>query len=129
MDYIILIIVWILLSLIVASYSRNKILGYWGGLAVSLFLSPAVGLIVSLSSRDCKSFFCLRFGKRMKEIKQEEFKGNRDIALEKVMEVADWLQRIIKASESPEHYRLYRARVEDKITDLGGEMPDAWKKS
>jgi hypothetical protein len=129
MDYTILLIVWVLLSLIVASYSKNKILGYWGGFFVSIFLSPAVGLIISLMSKDCKSFFCMRFGKRMKAIKIEETKGNRDVALEKVMEIAHWLQRIIHTSRKPEHYVLYRERIEDKILELGGEVPEAWKES
>ena len=129
MEYIILLIVWVFLSLIVASYSKNKILGYWGGFFVSLFLSPAIGLIISLMSKDCKSFFCMRFGKRMKAIKQEEFKGNRDVALEKVMDIAHWLQRIISSSKNPEHYFLYRERIEDKIMELGGEIPEAWKET
>ena len=129
MDYTILLIVWVLLSLIVASYSKNKILGYWGGFFVSIFLSPAVGLIISLMSKDCKSFFCMRFGKRMKAIKVEEKKGNRDVALEKVMDIAHWLQRIINSSKRPEHYFLYRERIEDKILELGGEVPDAWQET
>ena len=126
MDYTILLIVWVFLSLIVASYSKNKILGYWGGFFVSLLLSPAVGLIISLLSKDCKSFFCMRFGKRMKAIRDEERKGNKDVALEKVMDIAHWLQRIIHTSEKPEHYVLYRERIEDKILELGGEIPEGW---
>ena len=129
MDYIILLIIWIFFSFIVASYSKNKILGYWGGFFTSLLLSPAVGLIISLMSKDCKTFFCMRFGKRMKEIKREEFSGNRDVALEKVMDIAHWLQRIINSSEKPEHYFLYRERIEDKILELGGELPEAWKET
>jgi len=65
----------------------------------------------------------------MKAIKIEEFKGNRDIALEMVMDIAHWLQRIINSSKSPEHYFLYRERIEDKILELGGEIPDAWKET
>jgi len=129
MDYTILLIVWVFLSLIVASYSKNKILGYWGGFFTSLLLSPAIGLIISLMSKDCKSFFCMRFGKRMKAIKVEEVKGNRDVALEMVMDIAHWLQRIISSSKKPEHYYLYRERIEDKILELGGEVPDSWKES
>jgi hypothetical protein len=129
MDYTILLIVWVFLSLIVASYSKNKVLGYWGGFFVSLFLSPALGLIISLMSKDCKSFFCMRFGKRMKAIRVEERKGNRDVALEKVMEIAQWLQRIIHSSQKPEHYVLYRERIKDKILELGGEIPDSWKET
>ena len=71
----------------------------------------------------------MRFGKRMKEIKREEFSGNRDVALEKVMDIAHWLQRIINSSEKPEHYFLYRERIEDKILELGGELPEAWKET
>ena len=129
MDYTILLIVWVFLSFIVASYSKNKILGYWGGFFISLFLSPALGLIISLMSKDCKSFFCMRFGKRMKAIRVEERKGNRDVALEKVMDIAHWLQRIIHNSEKPDHYVLYRERIKDKILELGGEIPEAWRKS
>ncbi len=129
MDYTILLIVWVFLSLIVASYSKNKVLGYWGGFFVSLFLSPALGLIISLMSKDCKSFFCMRFGKRMKAIRVEERKGNRDVALEKVMDIAHWLQRIIRNSEKPDHYVLYRERIKDKILELGGEVPEAWKET
>ncbi len=80
-------------------------------------------------SKDCKSFFCMRFGKRMKAIKIEEVKGNRDVALEMVMDIAHWLQRIIISSKKPEHYYLYRERIEDKILELGGEVPDSWKES
>jgi hypothetical protein len=65
----------------------------------------------------------------MKAIKVEERKGNRDIALEKVMDIAHWLQRIIHTSEKPEHYILYRERIEDKILELGGEVPEVWKES
>ena len=129
MDFIILLIIWIFFSFIVASYSKNKTLGYWGGFFTSLLLSPAVGLIVSLMSKDCKTFFCMRFGKRMKAIKIEEKKGNRDVALEKVMDIAHWLQRIISSSKKPEHYFLYRERIEDKILELGGEVPKAWQET
>ena len=71
----------------------------------------------------------MRFGKRMKAIKIEEKKGNRDVALEKVMDIARWLQRIISSSKRPEHYFLYRERIEDKILELGGEVPDAWQET
>ena len=129
MDYIILAFIWVFFSFIVASYSKNKILGYWGGFFISLLLSPVLGLLIVLSSKDCKSIFSLRFGKRMKEIKQEEFKGNRDIALDKVMDIAKWLQRVINHSQNPEHYFLYKERVTDKILELGGDIPDTWKES
>jgi hypothetical protein len=127
MDYIILIIVWIAFSFVVASYSKNKILGYWGGFFTSLILSPVVGLIISLSSKDCKSFFCLRFGRRMKEIRKEQHKGNRAVALEKVMNMAQSLQRITRSSSHPEHFALYKERIIDKILELDGEIPDRWK--
>jgi hypothetical protein len=129
MDYIILIIVWISFSFIVASYSKNKILGYWGGFFTSIVLSPVIGLIISLLSKDCKSFFCLRFGRRMKEIRNEQVKGNRAVALEKLMNVAQSLQRITHQSPHPEHFALYKERIIDKINELGGEVPDRWKES
>ena len=127
MDYIILIIVWISFSFIVASYSKNKILGYWGGFFTSLLLSPVLGLIISLLSKDCKSFFCLRFGRRMKEIRKEQIKGNQDVALEKLMNVAHSLQRITRQSPHPEHFALYKERIIDKIHELGGEVPERWR--
>ena len=127
MDYIILIIVWISFSFIVASYSKNKILGYWGGFFVSLFLSPVVGLIITLLAKDCKSMFCLRFGKKMKEIRREQHRGNRAAALEKVMNMAQSLQRITRSSPHPEHFGLYKERIIDKIVELDGEIPDRWK--
>ena len=129
MDYIILIIVWISFSLIVASYSKNKILGYWRGFFISLFLSPVVGLIITLLAKDCKTMFCLRFGKRMKEIRKDQVKGNRAAALEKLMNIAHSLQRITRRSPHPEHYALYRERIIDKIVELDGEVPDRWKES
>jgi hypothetical protein len=45
------------------------------------------------------------------------------------MDIAHWLQRIIHTSEKPEHYILYRERIEDKILELGGEVPEVWKES
>ena len=127
MDFIILSIIWVFFSFIVASYSKNKNLGYWGGFLTSILLSPAIGLLIVLASKDCKSIFSIRFGKKMKEVKQEEFKGHRDIALEKVMDIAKRLQRILSHSENPEHYYLYKERITDKILELGGEVPDSWK--
>jgi len=127
MDYIILGVIWVFFSFIVASYSKNKILGYWGGFLLSLFLSPVLGLLIVLLSKDCKSIFSLRFGKRMIEIKREEFKGNKDIALDMVMDTAKRLQRVINHSQNPEHYFLYKERITDKILELGGEIPDSWK--
>jgi hypothetical protein len=129
MDHIILLIPWLFFSFVVASYSKNKMIGYWGGFLLSLILSPVAGLIITLLSKDCKSIFCLRFGKKMKEIRREEFKGNRDIALNKLMGIAKRLQRLIKHSENPEHYYLYKERVADKILELGGDIPDTWRES
>lgn len=125
-DYIILLIIWVFFSLIVASYSRNKLIGYWGGFMVSMILSPAVGLIITLMSKDCKTLFCLRFGKKMKEIKREEFRGNREAALQKLMQISRYLQRVISNSDNPDHYYLYKQRVRDKIVDLGGKVPEGW---
>lgn len=129
MDYIILAFVWLSFSLIVASYSSNKMLGFWGGLVISLCLSPAVGLLIALSSRDCKSMFCLRFGKRMKEIKRAQYRGNREAALEKLKLITVRLQRIMQHADNPEHYYLYRQRVTDKLQELGGEIPEGWREA
>ena len=71
----------------------------------------------------------MRFGRKMKEIRREQIKGNRAIALEKLMNVAHSLQRITHQSEHPEHFALYKERIIDKINELGGEVPERWKES
>lgn len=126
MDYTILAVIWVFFSFIVAMYSKNKVLGFWGGFLLGLSLSPVLGLLIVLLSKDCKSIFSVRFGKRMREIREEEFRGNRDLALEKVMDIAKRLQRVLNHSENPEHYYLYKERITDKILELGGEVPDNW---
>ena len=126
MDYIILAAIWVFFSFIVAMYSKNKVLGFWGGFLLGLFLSPVLGLLIVILSKDCKSIFSVRFGKRMREIREEEFRGNRDLALEKVMDIAKRLQRVLNHSQNPEHYYLYKERITDKILELGGEVPDNW---
>ena len=126
MDYIILAAIWVFFSFIVAMYSKNKVLGFWGGFLLGLFLSPVLGLLIVLLSKDCKSIFSVRFGKRMREIREEEFRGNRDLALEKVMDIAKRLQRVLNHSQNPEHYYLYKERITDKILELGGEVPANW---
>jgi hypothetical protein len=75
-------------------------------------------------SKDCKTIFSLRFGAKMKEIKREEHKGNKDAALEKLLAIAKRLHRIINNTQNPEHYHLYKVRIEDKIIELGGEVPE-----
>jgi hypothetical protein len=46
---------WILLSIIIALLGSNKKMGFWGILFCSLLFSPAVGLIVLITSARKKS--------------------------------------------------------------------------
>jgi Short C-terminal domain len=45
-------IIWIIFSFIVASLGSNRRIGFWGALFCSLILSPLIGLIVTLFSKD-----------------------------------------------------------------------------
>lgn len=49
-----LIIFWIILSLIVATFGSDKKIGYWGVFWCSLLLSPIVGIIVLILSPSIK---------------------------------------------------------------------------
>jgi len=46
--------------------------------------------------------------------------------LDKIMNIAYLLQRIMTRSRHPEHYALYKERITDKILELGGDVPDQW---
>lgn len=50
MEYIIGI--WIVLSLVVGLIAIDKKIGYWNTFLISLLLSPLVGLIIALASKD-----------------------------------------------------------------------------
>lgn len=47
---LLVIIVWLILSFLVASAGSNKNIGYWGAFFLSLIFSPLIGLIFALAS-------------------------------------------------------------------------------
>jgi uncharacterized membrane protein len=50
--YIVLILIYFVLSLIIAYIGKDRKFGFWGFLFCSLFLTPIVGLVAYLAS--CK---------------------------------------------------------------------------
>lgn len=44
------VIIWVILSIIVAFFGINRKFGFWGYLFASLLLTPAVGLLLLLAS-------------------------------------------------------------------------------
>jgi uncharacterized membrane protein len=50
----IIIVLWIIPSLLIGSLGNNRTIGFWGAFLISLFLSPVIGLIVTLISRSNK---------------------------------------------------------------------------
>ncbi|MDI3319144.1 hypothetical protein [Pinibacter soli] len=49
------VIIWIALSFIIAFFGSNKKIGFLGSLLISLLLSPIVGFIVTLLSKDLQT--------------------------------------------------------------------------
>jgi len=47
-----LFIIWIIFCFIVAAAGNNKPIGYWGVFGWSILLSPLIGLIIALASKD-----------------------------------------------------------------------------
>jgi phosphate/sulfate permease len=43
---------WIIFSLIVGAIGSNRKIGFWGAFFLSLILSPVIGLIIALVSKD-----------------------------------------------------------------------------
>jgi uncharacterized membrane protein (DUF106 family) len=43
---------WIIFSLIVGAVGSNRRIGFWGAFLLSLILSPIIGLIITLISKD-----------------------------------------------------------------------------
>ena len=43
---------WIIFSLVVGAIGSNRKIGFWGAFFLSLILSPVIGLIIALVSKD-----------------------------------------------------------------------------
>lgn len=88
-------IVWVGLCFLVAMIGTNRNIGYWGTFAISLFLSPLIGLIVALISKEvvivkeytCKqcgfktkvnSHFCPACDKDDKGLKKEDYQNKTE---------------------------------------------------
>jgi uncharacterized membrane protein len=49
MEYI---VIWLFFCVLVGWFSDSKVLGFWGGFFISLLLSPLIGLIFAIVSKD-----------------------------------------------------------------------------
>lgn len=47
-----IVVIWIALCFLVALAGKDKVIGYWGTFFLSLILSPLIGLIIGLVSRE-----------------------------------------------------------------------------
>lgn len=123
----ILILVWLLFCFLVASYSKSKSLGYWGGFFLSLILSPLIGFIIAVISSNSAPPYSQRFNRRMKEVEKEEFKSNKQAALDNALDLAFRLNEDISRAKDKKRYEPYKTKVIEKIKELGGEIPKQWQ--
>lgn len=114
-----IILPWIIFSFIVGFVGTGKNIGFWGAFLLSLFLSPIIGLIIALTSKDVKE----------EEHKKETLQAQKDQkeTLEQISEkhhvntepksIADELEKLKKLRDqeiiSEEEYQKLRSRIID----------------
>ena len=50
MEFAILLLIYVIICIVVGNASKKYNLGYWGGVLISFFLSPIIGLLIMVLS-------------------------------------------------------------------------------
>ena len=117
-------IVWVILSVIIASYGSKKHIGYTWTLIISLVLSPLFGLIAVLISAE-KTIKNNIFVDILNAAKKAEFTGDKDAAIIKYKEIIFEANQQSKISGKANRKKVknYQTEAVVSINRLGGELP------
>jgi hypothetical protein len=119
-------LIWIGLSFLVATLGQNKNIGFWGGLFISLLLSPLIGLIVVLVSSEKKPTpeDTLPHKTIIEEAEKAEFKGDKAKAIDLYLDALYTVKKYqFKTSGHQKQQEDKIASIENKILSLGGTLP------
>lgn len=111
-----IIFVWVILSIVVGFVAANKTITFWGGFLFSLLLSPVIGLVIALVSKDKTD--------RIREIQMEM---NQRVLHNKLMQdrsavkttIADEIEKLKKQMDagilSPEEFQQLKSKLIEKL--------------
>jgi len=113
-------LLWILFSLLVGALGKDRNIGFWTALFVSLLLSPLIGLIAVLLSNKPSPKKEHKWEIFNEEAKRAEFKGELKLALDKYLDSLYHLKNDYSNLEtSAEKQRQEKIRqAEMKIEEL-----------
>jgi len=113
-------LLWILFSLLVGALGKDRNIGFWTALFVSLLLSPLIGLIAVLFSNKPSPKKEHKWEIFNEEAKRAEFKGELKLALDKYLDSLYHLKNDYSNLEtSAEKQRQEKIRqAEMKIEEL-----------
>jgi hypothetical protein len=89
-EIFIYLIMWIIAAFLIAEIGKKRTIGYWGAVAVSILLSPLLGLLITGFSDRVKEEVH-RYKEPYEQAKKEEFKGNIATAIDKYQDALYYL--------------------------------------
>lgn len=83
-------VLWIVFSLVVGAIGSSRNIGFWGAFLLSLLLSPVIGLIIALVSKD----------KQAEEVQEKQLETLEAIRNDRGVSVADEIEKLIRLKEN-----------------------------
>ncbi len=122
-------LLWVLFSLLVGALGKDRNIGFWTALFVSLLLSPLIGLIAVLLSNKPAPKKEHKWETFNEEAKRAEFKGELTLALDKYLDSLYHLKNDYSdlqssaEQERQEKIRVVELKIEDLKKKIAEETP------